>query len=102
MLGLILACNDVPVALQAASKGQEGLAFTREEHASCDSSREDVRGFVLDSHGNWHRAAPSEVKVQHFSAKPGNPISGIHANSAGFGKARLRHTAGPAEVHASF
>ncbi|CAL8469124.1 g8665 [Coccomyxa elongata] len=70
---------------QAASAGQVGLRFERENQTADDASREDVRGMILVD-GSWMRLEPSEIKAFDFPSKPGDPVSGIHANADGFGK----------------
>ncbi len=75
--------------LQAASAGQEGLRFEREEHAVEDSSREDVRGEIMGKDKEYKRLAPSEVKLKDRPCPSDDPVAGIHANRAGFGKVCL-------------
>ncbi|CAL8466526.1 g6062 [Coccomyxa elongata] len=70
---------------QAASAGQVGLRFERENQSADDASREDVRGMILVD-GSWMRLEPSEIKAFDFPSKPADPVSGIHANADGFGK----------------
>lgn len=75
----------VHVSVQAASAGQVGLRFERENQTADDASREDVQGMILVD-GSWMRLEPSEIRPFDFPSKPGDPVSGIHANADGFGK----------------
>ena len=49
-------------------------------------AQEDLQGKVLVG-TDWIRMHAGEVKPQDYVAKHSDPVSGIHRNRAGFGKA---------------
>ena len=75
----------VHVSMQAASAGQVGLRFERGNQSAGEAWQEDVEGIILVD-GSWMRLEPSEIRAFDFPSKPGDPVSGIHANAEGFGK----------------
>lgn len=76
----------VECMLQAASRGQVGVTFTRESCQGGNISQEDVLGKIIVG-GDWVRMEACEVKHLDYISVNDDPVTGIHRNKAAFGQA---------------